>query len=178
MFQKIKDYFLNKYLSDNKPDRKPKLVSLTQARSIGILCEITNEDSYKSIFHIFTRLQESGRNVKLIGYVNDKFVPFYCLPQLTADYFCNKHLNWFGLPNMVQIQDFLKVDYDMVIDFNYRYNAPVRAILSLTHAQFIVGRMPDCGNLYDLYLDGLDCDNLKYLEAVHKYTQKLSGNDR
>lgn len=178
MFQKIKDYFLNKHLVNNKIDRKPCLVSLPHARSIGLICEITNEDSYKSIFHVFARLQESGRNVRLIGYVNDKEVPFYCLPQLTADYFCNKHLNWYGLPNMVQLNDFVKMDFDMVIDFNYRYNSPVKALLSLTRARFIIGRMSECASLYDLYLDCANCDNLKYLEAIHNYTQKLSGYER
>ena len=178
MFQKIKDYFLNKYLAENKPNRRPQLVALQQARSIGVVCEITNEDSYKSIFNIFTRLQESGRNVKLIGYINEKEVPFYCLPQLTADYFCNKNLNWYGLPNVVQIQDFLKVDFDMLLDFNCHYHSPIKSILSLTHSKFIIGRTAECAAQYDLFINCGECDNLKFLESISIYTQKLSGNDR
>lgn len=178
MFQKIKDHFLKKYLTENVPARKTQLIPVKQAKSIGLICEITNEDSYKSIFHIFTRLQNEGHTVKLIGYVNEKEVPFYCLPQLTADYFCNKHLNWFGLPNMLQIKDFLKVDFDVVLDFNYRYNAPVKALLAQTNAKFVIGREVDCASYYDLFINCGKCDNLKFLELVNLYTQKLSGNDR
>ena len=100
MFAKIKRYFLHKYLSENKAVRQRKLIPLQQARSIGIICEITDENSYKDIFAIFTKLQVQERNVRLIGYVNEKEVPFYCLPQLTADYFCNANLNWFGKLNV------------------------------------------------------------------------------
>ena len=178
MFSFIKKYFFNKYLAENKPNRNVSIVSLSRARSIGILCEITDEDSYKEIFYIFSKLQEHGHQVRLIGYVNDKEVPFYCLPQLTADYFSQKHLNWYGIPNMVQIQDFLKEDYDLLIDFNYRPQLPIRAILSLSHAKFIVGREPESQCFYDLFIDSVKTNYLKYLEAVSIYTEKLTGNDR
>ena len=178
MFQNIKNYFLKKYLAENKPNRRKQILSLSQAKNIGILCEITDEDSYKDIFRLFTRLQEHGRNVKLIGYVNDKEVPFYCLPQLTADYFCLKHLNWYGLPNMEQVRDSLKVEYDMLIDFNYRYHPAVSAVLALSHAKFIVGRMSQCQNLYDLFIDSEKSNNSQFLETVGVYTLKLTGNDR
>lgn len=178
MFSKIKNFFLNKYLAENKPDRKKQLVQLSHAKNIGMLCEITDEDSYKSIFYIFSRLQEAGHNVKLIGYVNDKEVPFYCLPQLAADYFSNKHLNWYGLPTMEQIQDALKMEYDMLIDFNYRYHAAVKSILTLSHAKLIVARAEVYRDCCDLFLDAAQSDNLNYLQVISTYTQKLTGNDR
>lgn len=178
MFQNIKNYFLKKYLAENKPNRHKQLTSLAQTKNIGILCEITDEDSYKDIFRLFTRLQEQGRSVKLIGFVNEKEVPFYCLPQLTADYFCLKHLNWYGLPNMEQVQDSLKVEFDMLIDFNYRYHPAVSAILSLSKAKFIVGRTADNQPLYDLFIDSEKINNAQFLETVGVYTLKLTGNDR
>ena len=178
MFSFIKKYFFNKYLAENKPDRNVSIGSLSRASSIGILCEITDEDSYKEIFYIFSKLQEHGHQVRLIGYVNDKEVPFYCLPQLTADYFSQKHLNWYGIPNMEQIHDFLKEDYDLLIDFSYRPNMPMQAILALSHAKFIVGRDPESQNSYDLFIDAVNSNYLKYLEAVSTYSEKLTGNDR
>ena len=98
MFSKIKNYFLQKYLTENKKVRQRQILSLQQARTIGILCEITDENSYKDIFRVFSMLQATGQNVKLIGYINEKEVPFFCLQQLSADYFSNKHLNWYGNP--------------------------------------------------------------------------------
>lgn len=178
MFKKIKRYFLYQYISKNKVVRPKKLIALQQAKSIGLLCEITDEDSYKKIFAIFTKLQESGRNVRLVGYVNEKEVPFYCLTQLTADYFCNVNLNWYGVPTMEQIQDFTKIQFDMLIDFNYRYNAVIECLLSLSHAKFVVGQMEENRNLYDLFIDQSDKDYQKFLQAIDTYTNKLTGNEK
>lgn len=177
MFSSIKNIFLKKYLAENKSNRQKQIVPLSRAKNIAMLCEITHEDSYKDIFRLFTQLQEHGHNVKLIGYIDEKEVPFYCLPQLAADYFCQKNLNWYGKPNMEQIQDFVKEEYDMLIDFNYRYHPAVMSLLSMSRAKFIVGRVSDCQPVYDLFIGAADKDsNVKFLENVSVYTQKLSGN--
>lgn len=178
MFSKIKNYFLQKYLTENKKVRQRQLLSLQQAKTIGILCEITDENSYKDIFRVFSTLQINGQNVKLIGYINEKEVPFYCLQQLSADYFSNKHLNWYGYPTMVQVQDFIQKDFDVLIDFNYRYNLPVRAILSLSNAKFIIGREPENSTLYDLFIDKSLKDNQSYLKEIYTYTKMLTGHDK
>lgn len=178
MFSKIKDYFLKKHLSENKKVTQKNLIAIQQAKSIGILCEITDEDSYKDIFRVFSTLQIKGHIVKLIGYINEKEVPFYCLQQLSADYFCNKHLNWFGNPTMVQVQDFIQKDFDILIDFNYRYNSPIRAILAQSNAKFIVGREKTNSTFYDLFIDKSPKDNQTYLKEIYTYTQMLTGNDK
>lgn len=177
MFSLLKNYFLHRYITNNKPLRSKKIIALQRAKNIGILCEITDEDSYKNIFYIFTQLQEHGHNIKLIGYINEKAVPFYCLPQLSADYFCLKQLNWYGLPTMIQIQDFTKVEYDMLIDFNSTYYPAIASLLALSNAKFIIGHTAENQELYDLYIDTDTNDAYKLLESVSIYTQKLTGND-
>ena len=175
MFDKIKKYFLHKRIKAKKPDKRREICALGQANTIGVLCEITDEDSYKSIFRIFTQLQQNGKVVHLIGYINEKFVPFYCLQQLSADYFCQKQLTWCGEPNMVQVQDFINRNFDILIDFNYRYHAPIEAILSTAHAKFIIGSCPDYQNLYDLIIQTESGNYNQFLTSAFNYTQKLSG---
>lgn len=178
MISKIKDFFLSKYLADNNIVRHPNLYSIEQAESIGILCEITDEASYKSIFRVFNRLQQEGHRVKMVGYVNAPEVPFYCLPQLSADYFCNKHLNWYGYPKTVQIHDFMKHDFDMLLDFNFRCFPAVKVILSQSKAKCIVGRDPGSQPLYDLFINAPGHDEMRFLDEVCIYTQKLTGNEK
>jgi len=177
MFSTLKNYFLQRYLTANKPVRQKQLLSLQRAKNIGIVCNITDEDSYKEIFYIFTQLQEHGHNIKLIGYIDEKTVPFFCLPQLAADYFCQKQLNWYGRPNMIQVDDFIKTEYDMLLDFNSYYYPAVASILALTKSKFIVGHTPENHDLYDLYIDIANTDALTFLGAVSTYTQKLTGNE-
>ena len=175
MFAKIKNHFLHKHINAKKPDKERKICALARANTVGVLCEITDEDSYKSIFRIFTQLQQTGKTVHLIGYIDEKFVPFYCLQQLSADYFCQKQLTWCGEPNMVQIQDFINRDFDILLDFNYRYHEPIEAILTTARSKFIIGSCDDYQNLYDLLLRTESQNYNQFLNSVFNYTQKLSG---
>lgn len=175
MFDNIKRYFLRKRINAKKPDKMREISSLAHAGSVGMLCEITDEDSYKAIFKIFTQLQQNGRMVHLIGYIDEKFVPFYCLQQLSADYFCQKQLNWCGEPNMIQVTDFINRDFDILLDFNYRYHAPIEAILTTSHAKFTIGSCADLQHLYDLTLQTENGNYTQFLSSAFNYTQKLAG---
>jgi len=177
MFAKIKRYFLRKYIRENRVNRQRQGSSLKHARSVGVLCEITNEDSYKSIYAIFSKLQMQDKNVRLVGYVNDKEVPFYCLPQLTCDFFSNKHLNWYGKPMMPQLLDFTKLEFDILIDFNYRDNAPIESLIALSKSKFIIGQNEGSASYYDLFINDSNKEYGHFLDAIFKYTSKLSGNE-
>lgn len=177
MFTTVKKYILRKRIAARKPVRQKHVTSLHNAKDIAILCEITDEDSYKDVFRLFAWLQEYGCNVKLIGYIDGDQVPFYCLPRLATEYFCNRNLNWYGLPDMVHIHDFLDREYDMLIDFNYRHHEAVETLLSLSKAKFIIGRETECRHQYDLYLDTDLKDDRKFLDTIDAYTRKLTGND-
>ena len=175
MFDRIKKHFLRKHILDEKPDKMREVCALERAATVGMLCEITDEDSYKAIFKIFTRLQQNNKIVHLIGYIDEKYVPFYCLQQLSADYFCQKQLTWCGEPNMIQVQDFIDRDFDILLDFNYRYHAPIEAILTTSHAHFIIGSCADFQDLYDLTLQTDNGNYNQFLASAFTYTQKLAG---
>ena len=175
MFDSIKKHFLHKHIEERKPDKIRAVCSLQRAATVGMLCEITDEDSYKAIFRLFTQLQESGKIVHLIGYIDEKFVPFYCLQQLSADYFCQKQLTWCGEPNVVQVNDFMQRDFDILLDFSYRYHAPVEAILATAHSKFVIGSCPDYKDIYDLYIQTESGNYGQFLASTFNYTQKLSG---
>lgn len=175
MFDKIKKYFLHKHIAAKKPDKIRAVCALEKANSIGIICEITDEDSYKAIFRIFTQLQQGGKIVHLIGYIDEKYVPFYCLQQLSADYFCQKQLTWCGEPNVIQVQDFINRDFDILLDFNYRYHAPVEDILSIASSKFVIGSCADYKDIYDLYIQTESGNYTQFLNSAYNYTQKLAG---
>ena len=174
MFDFIKKYALKKHLSANAIERDRKVVSLRCAKNIGMVCEISDEDSYKDVFAVFSKLQTISK-VQMVGYINENAVPFYCLEQLAADYFCKKNLNWYGKPDMVQVDDFVNTDFDILIDFTISSLPPIHYILTLTRASFVTGGNPFNKEFYDLWIEGDDLSNKKLLENVYIYTQKVKG---
>lgn len=172
----FKKKYLNKFLKTHKVLRNKEIISLDQAKSIGIITRITNEDSYKLIYSIFTKLQSQHKSVWLMGYIDDKTVPHFCLQQLTADYFCKKNLNWFGKPDFVQMQDFLLKEFDLLIDFSDAPFSAIQYVLAQSKAKLITGTVAESQDYYDLLIHIDDkSDKIEILKHIHLYTKKLYG---
>lgn len=176
MFKFVKDFFMRKAIAQKVIQRNVYITSLQKAKNIGIICDITDEDSYKRVFSVFSKLQNSGRSVWLMGYIDDTEVPFFCLQQLAADYFCNKDLNWYGKPIKVQIEDFIDRDFDMIIDLSKKSFPIFRYILTLSNAHLLVGSAKEMADLYDIYIEGENLNTHEGLvEQIALYTNKLVG---
>ncbi|MCL2246446.1 MAG: hypothetical protein FWC10_04965 [Lentimicrobiaceae bacterium] len=176
MIKHIKKYLLTRCLKNHKLSREKQIASLEKTRTVGILCQITDEASYKGIHELFSKLHSANRTVQLMGYIDQKEVPYYCLPQLSADFFARKHLNWYGKPDLVQLTDFMKKDFDILIDFSRNDLPPLRYILNISNAKLIVGANNHSKDLYDIFIkDEAPLDNLKLLKTIHNYLLKLTG---
>jgi len=176
MLNRIKKSLLKRSIAKHKPFREKKLISLEQTRTIGIICQITDEDSYKEIHNLFSKLQSHNRTVWLVGYVNEKKVPYYCLQQLSADYFSRRNLNWYGKPDFAQLNDFISKDFDLLIDLSRNNLPPLHYILATSKAGLLVGANEHTQDLYDIYIKDEDrLDYLKLLKIIHNYLLKLTG---
>lgn len=176
MINWIKNRWLSNHIAKSKKERYRSITSLSKAKTIGFLCTIDSEEEYKSILSIFTQLQQENKNVRLVAFTNEKAVPFYCHEQLTADYFCLKDLNWFGKPTMVQVNDFMEIDFDMLIDFSQRPGlSPVQLILQLSQAKLIIGANPAHKEMYDLFINDEMVNNKTLIDNIDLYSRKLIG---
>jgi len=176
MINYIKQILFKRCLKKHKVSRQKTLISLEQVRSMAVLCQITDEGSYKEVHNLFSKLHSPKRTMWLMGYIDERNVPFYCLPQLTADYFARKNLNWFGKPDFVQLHDFLQKDFDILIDFSRNDLAPLRYILSSSKAKLIIGANEFSQEFYDIFIkDETNWDYLTLLKHIHNYLHKLTG---
>jgi len=174
MLSKLKNHLLKKDIAAHKPKRQRIIHSLSTAKSIAIIAEITNEDSYKNIFSLFSQLQQNKRNVYLIGYIHNYNVPFFCLKQLKTEFFCKKELNYYGKPAMSRLDNMLE-SFDMLIDFTRNNYTPIAYILQVSQAHFITGANPHHRPLYDLFIDlEKDYTDQKLLQMIDYYTNKLT----
>jgi len=176
MLRYIKKKFIARSLNSQKISREKKIISLDRTRSIGMLCQITDEESYKEIHNLFSKIHSHKRSAWLLGYIDEKKIPYFCLEQLSADYFSKRNLNWFGKPNFVQLHDFLQKDFDILIDFSRNDLTPLRFILSSSKAKLIIGANVYSQDLYDIFInDETQWNSLQLLKIIHNYLHKLTG---
>jgi hypothetical protein len=143
---------------------------------MGIICQITDENSYKEMYDLFSKLHSPKRTVWLMGYIDEKNVPYYCLQQLSADFFSKKNLNWYGKPDFVQANDFINKDFDILIDFSRNNLAPLQYILTVSKAKLLTGANEYAQNLYDVFIKTEnETDHLTLLKIIHNYLHKFTG---
>jgi hypothetical protein len=173
---RIGNYYFRKDILSLK--RKKVTTNLGKAKYIGILYTVGDEKQYQTICEFVKTLQDERKEIKAIGFVNNKNIPHYCYPKLAYDYFTSKNLNWYLKPSTHFINDFIKKDFDMLIDLSIDSCFPIQYIGGLSKAKFKVGRYGiNPLNFYDLMLEVDEKIKLgDYIKYITHYLTILNSN--
>ena len=86
------------------------------AKSVGILYDANSEEQINQIKPFVDYFFELKKDVKALGYVNAKQLSYCHLPKLQYDFFYQKDLNWYYRPQNYIIDNFIKKEYDILIN--------------------------------------------------------------
>ena len=141
MIQKIKRYFARySYLQElAKVSRIRAVVNLDEAKKIAIIYTVYSEETYKKVEAFAQSLKQKDRYIHTLGFVPYKIAPLYIIPTLATDFFTSKDVNWFGKPVNAYVTDFLKRDFDILINLCLEENFTLQYISGLAKAKFKVG---------------------------------------
>lgn len=173
---KIGNYYFRKDLSIAK--REKVITNLPKSKNIGVVYSVGSEKQYLQICDFIKSIQDDRKEVKAIGFINDKLIPHYCYPKIAYDYFTTKNLNWYLKPSNGFVNDFIHKEYDILIDLSIESCFPLQYISGLSKAKFKVGRYGiNPLNFYDLMLevdDKISMDD--YLRNIKHYLTVLNSN--
>ena len=173
---KIGNFYFNKELSSLR--RKKITTNLSKAKYIGILYTVGNEKQYVQICNFVKTLQDERKEVKALGYIEDKEIPHFCYPKIAYDYFTLNDLNWFLKPSNTFVADFLNMEFDMLIDLSIDSCFSVQYIAGISKAKFKVGRYGiNPLNFFDLMIQVENNIKLEdYLKYIRHYLTILNSN--
>ncbi len=133
--------------------RNRGVVNLLEARSIGLIYKVTDEQLFDTVKRLIKDLSNDKRQVLALGYVDDDVIPDYCVAAYSGYYFNRKALNWYHAPKPDYIHTFIQKEYDILIDLSNSRDYILKYIVALSRARFKVGRQrPGFSNHYDLML--------------------------
>jgi hypothetical protein len=189
LIDKIRSYGSNYFLKKGiaSLNRKKKLIHIDSAVSIGIIFELKDEKVYYSIQKYFQKLQEKKVRVKALGFTNSKQASSHFLPVLTFDFFNASQVNWFQIPNVKCVQDFIESDFDICINLSSENVFPLKYVAGLSKSRLKVGayhmemsdaKYKELGNIYDIMILVEDDHNqAEFLEQVHEYLTILNPKE-
>src|ERR1700747_47998 len=98
--------------------RNKQFVKLNDAKTIGILFDATNNDTFEIAKKFIEKLKAYTKNVHAIGYVDEKLTPNYSYIKTDIDLFNKKELKGFYCPQSAYIKTFMEDEKDLLIDLN------------------------------------------------------------
>lgn len=148
---KIKERLFN-YYQKRQPARTKKFRNFNDICKILILFESDWLERHLQVKQLIRELQEEGKDVVAWGYVNkaDRQTP------ILRDFrvFGKKEINWFERPQSDVLTDFMRDEYDVLIDLTIHPVLPLRYMALYAKADCKIGKsQPDMQNyLHDLMI--------------------------
>ena len=87
-----------------------------------------------------------------MGYVNRKRLDNCHIPKLNYDFFYQKDLNWYYKPQNYIIDNFIKKEYDILINLSDSSCIPIKYLVASSVARFKIGRFEEGYEIYDLMI--------------------------
>ena len=155
--------------SDLEAKRKRAVFNLESANTITILFDATEPKNIQIVKELVKTLSFGKEIVSALGFVNEKDKSFEHMSTLHFDFFSNENLNWFGKPQGMVIDNFIKEDYDILIDLTLTKFYPLTYLAVASPAKFKVGRCRADINVFDLSIDNTKDQSLDALikEITH-----------
>ena len=125
------------------------------------------EENINKIKPFVSYFFELRKDVKALGYVNDKKLSYCHTPKLQYDFFYQKDLNWFYKPQNYIIDNFVKRDYDILINLCDSSCIPIKYLVAKSIARFKIGMYEENFDIYDLVIE------LKKEKSIQKLMDEI-----
>ncbi|MDR2448572.1 MAG: hypothetical protein LBD52_01255 [Prevotellaceae bacterium] len=171
MYKTIKRYALKYSLKKHLRvlPRHKYFFNFNNAKKIGILFAYQKEVN-EAVYNLMDYFKSRGTQVNALCYYNEKEFPEDFVIRPLVNVFCKRDVNWYGRPLLDHVHEFIKMPFDILIDFDLD-NVPVtNYIVTLSVAKMKVGRGSYPGNPYDFVLSTVDkIDHHLFVEQLKHY---------
>ena len=151
MRMKYGEFVLKRNLKHLK--RNVKSCNIDDAKSIGILFNATNSASFETVKNLVKELSGKRRKIMVLGFIEGKHLIDHYLYRKGFEFFTRSHLNWYEKPKSEAVSEFIKEEFDILINLNLEESYPINYILSLSKASFKVGRLTQNHQYLDFMID-------------------------
>ena len=149
--------------------RQRGVYNLKTANKITLLFDATEPKNIQKVKDLVKVLSMGKELVSALGFVNQKDKSFEHMSTLHFDFFSNDNLNWFRKPQGMVIDNFLKEEFDILIDLSLTKFYPLTYLAVASPSKFKVGRCRTDIGVFDLSINNTKDQSLDALikEITH-----------
>tara|TARA_B100001175_G_C19202482_1_gene492024 strand:+ start:75 stop:626 length:552 start_codon:yes stop_codon:yes gene_type:complete len=174
--QKVGKWVFQRELRTNS--RTKEVCNLDDAKSIGVLYDATTEEQIKMIQPFVSYFFDLKKDVKALGYVNANELSYCHAPKLQYDFFYKKDLNWYYKPQNYIIDNFIRKEYDILINLCDSNIIPIKYLVASSIAHFKIGIYQENYEIYDLMISLKDDKSIeKLMDEIKHYINLINKGD-
>ena len=164
-----------KELVENKVGHQT--VSFHAAKKIGLLYDATEQRDFEIVKEYVKSVRSRQKEVLALGYVDKKELPQNQFAQLGLDFFTKKDLNWQRFPQSLEVSNFIKEPFDIVLNLSDNSIFPLRYIAAVSKAKFRVGRFDESSvPCYDMMIEASPGIELKqFINQAEEFLGKIKS---
>ena len=175
--ENIKLFFLKKKIRkyNSSAKRIIKLKEFNDIKTVGVLFDASDEEKYRRAAHLIRHFRGLNKKVNAIGVIFAKEDPHYLDTTLSYNYIKNKDVNWYYLPKSIFVDDFIKSEFDLLIDLNFDKIPSLRFITESSMSHCKVGlNQGDDDLIYDFMLEGIPPSDINmFLKQLLHYLELI-----
>lgn len=178
MSSKISDYVFNlrnRFSQKASSDAVRTTSNYQDAKSIGILFKIEDDEKHDALNTFVKQLQQEGKDLTLLTYFERLENNPY---NFRYEFFSKKDISTLGKIKSRPVQNFIETPFDYLYCITVNHFLPFDYILLKSQAKCRIGRyFPDQESCFELMLDLKEEEGVdELIKQMLHYTKKLTKN--
>ena len=157
--------------------RKRFIHNLSSAQRVGVLFSPSGASELKIVKGFLAFLTNLDIKVFPLAYLDSKKTDINMVMEQHINFVDKKHFNWFHRPMTPEIKDFIKEEFDILINLSMNNILPINFIVSLSRAKLKVGKyFEEKESFTDLMIDIKDSKDMSFLiEQTSHYLSVINN---
>ncbi|MAQ31926.1 MAG: hypothetical protein CMD26_04275 [Flavobacteriales bacterium] len=172
----ISNFLLRRHLSKKK--HCPKLITLSEAKKVALVFDAEDLDSITEVKFLLKYFLKLNIDVYVLGFINSVKKDNNFISTLHINYFNSKDVSFFGIPNNLKTNSFLRNKFDLLINLSLKNSFPVKYMSLMSNAHFKIGMSYNNNDIdYDLIFK-LKIKSLNYfIKNIIHYLEIINHNN-
>ncbi|MDR2467042.1 MAG: hypothetical protein LBD35_06575 [Prevotellaceae bacterium] len=157
--------------------RKVEVNNFSNAKSMAVITPFKFDPENNALMRLKKIAKDNRIEFKLLVYYQQGKLPDNVIPDPGKILFSDRECNWFGKPTIPEVQDFINLKLDILIDLTSEKCFVTQYIATASSAKFKVGRFAYGDNPYDFMVTSdYSMSDEKFVQALESYLAKFQGS--
>jgi hypothetical protein len=140
------------------------------ATTVGFIFDAANRDNYKIARDFMDFVEKQNNRIFGIAFASKSDQIAYFPFKQGVDYFGLNEVNWYGKPNNPAIKDFLKRNFDILVDLSLSDIFPTQYLFALSNAKFKISNKSAKAKFADFVIEVENSGNIdNYITQIKHY---------